>query len=415
MRLPPLLSALLVIAPLYALGTKSDTKKITDNYCQKVKAEQFCMDYSVTYPVVRTGDPRLDDTINATIAKHIPRTDARAYITDYLSDNGEFFGSPGHSDETEITLLSLTPRTFTLTVSNSSYTGGAHGNFGSVSYNYDRENGRILTFDDLFGNENNESVRAIAERHYRQSEGMMPGEELTTTQGWFNNEFILSQSIAVGEDGLHLDYNPYEIKPYAAGSTQIVVPYAKLAPLIAEGSYLAPMLRDTGSLPEESGHISRSFTDDYSGRIDIDATLLAGNRVELTVTAKNLTDYTTGGISLSFPELYDEFLLLERDRGDFKDLTLYPVGSRLFYVPTRKTIRSRYLLLEGDSKGWRKGVSKSFTVVMQMPRGMSELYINARTAFRQQKDIISMPSYGAEDQQGFANYRMRVPLRGSAR
>lgn len=408
--------AFFLLVTLYAntaqIGAfRQDTKSIEDNFCKQLKNEQkFCMEYKVEYPIVSGSDMKVVDAINTAIKKQIPTsTDAQKYVTNYLKENnGEAFSS-GHSDETKIKILSITARTFTLVVSSSSYTGGAHGIYGSSSYNYDKYTGEPISLDGLFRPNYKESFRVIAERVYRDQNGLMPHDDLVKTQDWFNNKFVLPESIGLGSDGLHLDYMPYEIKAFAFGITSFVIPYDLLTPIAKPNSYLRPLI-NSSSASSKSNNIEKVFDQSYEATINFKAKLLSNHRLQIDVDTTNLTSYRSGGLSLSFPQLKYKNAVIHKEQRGFNKINIYPVGSRLYYAPTKKTIRGQYLLVESDSKKWHKNQAKSISLILTIPRDLDNLYINIRAAFRKKRNIIAVPYSGAEDQQGFHNYRIKIPM-----
>jgi len=405
-----IIALLLFVNILYANSVESSIKKLEDNFCKQLpNAKKFCMEYKVEYPVVYSQDENLARNINRAIQRLIPTLNAKKYIAEYLKEtNGEVF-STGHSDETKITLLAVTDRTFTLDVSNSSYTGGAHGLYGSLAYNYDKYTGATLKLDDIFIPSYKESLRAIAEQEYRRQNGIMPLESLTQ-HDWFENKFILPASIGLGSDGLHLEYVPYEIKAYAFGTTSLVVPYHLLGSIIKANSYLTPLAGNRVQQPER-GSVNKTFSEEQQAMMNIRAKVLSYNRVQIDVDVTNLTHYNNGGISLSFPQLTHRNTLISKDQRGLEKVILYPVGSRLYYAPTRKTIRSQYILIEGDTKSWYKNQTKSISLTLEVPSYIENLYINARAAFRQRRDIIAIPYHGVDGQQGFGNYRIQIPMK----
>jgi len=402
--------AFFFVTVLQANSIETSIKKLEDNFCRELpSAKKFCMDYKVEYPVVYSQDENLARNINSAIKKHIPTINAQKYIADYLQEtNGEVFSS-GHSDETKITLLAVTDRTFTLDVSSSSYTGGAHGNYGSLAYNYDKYTGESIKLEDMFVAHYKESLRVIAEQEYRRQNGIMSHESLTA-HDWFENKFILPASIGLGSDGLHLEYAPYEIKAYAAGTTSLVVPYHLLASISKANSYLTPLVGNRVAQPER-GSVNKTFNEEQQAMMNIRAKVLSYNRVQIDVDVTNLTHFSRGGISLSFPQLTHRNVLISKEQRGLDKLTLYPVGSRLYYAPTRRTIRSQYILIEGDTKSWYQNQTKSISLTLDVPAYIQNLYINARATFSQRRDIIAIPYHGVDGQQGFGNYRIQIPMK----
>ncbi len=404
----------LLFGMLQANAIESSIKKIEDNFCKRLPNNKiFCMDYKVEYPLVHSHDKQLATNINNAIRKHIPAINAQKYIAKYLQEtNGEVF-SVGHTDNTKITLLAVTKSTFSLDIAGNSYTGGAHGNYGSLAYNYDRYTGKYLSLEDLFLPYYKETLRAIAEKVYREQNHLTPYDSLQSKQGWFENKFVLPASIGLGYDGLHLTYSPYEIKAYAAGSTSFVVPYYLLAPILKPNSALSSLVGiiDTNTPHRTKNTITKTFKQNKHATIRFKAKVLSRNRVQIDVSMTNHTRYHSGGLSLSFPQLTRRGKLVHKKNRGFDKIALYPSKSRLYYAPTKRTIRSQYMLVESDTNNWSKDQTKSVSLTLDIPSYIESFYINARGTLSQNRNIVPIPHNGIEGQQGFGNYRIEIPMR----
>lgn len=108
------------------------------------------------------------------------------------------------------------------------YSGGAHPNHATRYVNYDRATGHRLTLADLFQPDFEKTLTGIAERHFRQQEGLKPGQSLKEDYFFENGTFRLNDNFTLTATGLKFLYNPYEIKPYAAGETELEVPFSEL-------------------------------------------------------------------------------------------------------------------------------------------------------------------------------------------
>ncbi len=404
----------LFLGTLELNAIESSTKKLEDTFCKQLKNnKKFCMEYKVEYPLVYSQDTQLARNINNAISKHIPVLNAQKYISNYLQETeGEVFSS-GHSDETTITLLAVTKSTFSLDISGSSYTGGAHGNYGSLAYNYDRYTGELLQLKNIFKPYYEETLRAIAEQVYREKNNLTPYDNLQDKQGWLENKFVLPASIGLGADGLHLNYSPYEIKPYVAGTTSFVVPYYLLAPIAKANSVLSTLIpRIDVTIPHKTKNtISKTFNHNKHASIRLKAKVLSPHRVQIDVSMTNHTRYHTGGLSLSFPQLTRRGTLVDKKTRGFNKVTLYPPKSRLYYAPTKRTIRSQYMLVESDTNNWSKDQTKSVSLTLDIPSYIESFYINVRGSLSQNRNIVAVPHKGIEGQQGFGNYRIEIPMR----
>jgi len=384
-------------------------KTLKKEYCQKTKHDgMLCMYYQISYPVLLKGN---NDTLATRIEEKIKpfiqsynRTDPEEEVREFLKEDG--YETPGTWEHTtQVELFASTPKSFTLSVSESSYTGGAHGNYTTSFVNYNREDGKKIMLKDLFTEGYEAKLDKIAERYYKTYNGLKPDANLTDA-GWFENRFVLADTFAITPKGLYFLYNPYEIKPYSEGVTTLLLPYDKLAEIIKPGSFIAP-------LATKNSIQSATFRQENMGKITVKSTLTAPHQVKLEVNMKNLSYHQRGWLSLSFPQLRSKKSIQRLKGRGFKTVHAYGKGSRIYHTQLRKAVRSHYLLVEGEARKWKKGESRSVTLLLNLPAGMQDLFVDARGSFKEKgKTAVSFPEIydGVEGQQGFGNYRIRIGL-----
>jgi len=390
---------------------KSSTETKIDSFCAKpINQENFCMEYKTSYPIVSSPDKYLQKEINKAIKSHIKTTNAKKYVLDYLEEmRGKVF-SMGHSEENNIKILSVTKQTFTLSINNYNYSGGAHGNYGEIFENYDRKTGNILNLDQLFIPNYQEKFTKIANKVYRDSNGIMPNESLSKTMGWFEDNFILPSEIGIVENGLLLEYNPYEIRAYVYGPTSLLIPFSKLSTIVSKNSPIANLV-SSAPLDRKSKNINKTFGEDESSQIRIKTTLISKNRLKIFIAIKNISDYKKGGLSISFPQLTSKKSVINKRASGFRRISLYPKASSIYNINEKKLIKAKYLLVEADTNRWKKGKWNDMTIILKLPSSLKTLYLNARATFSYKKDIKKIPNYnGVEGQQGFNNYRLAIPI-----
>lgn len=125
-----------------------------------------------------------------------------------------------------------------------SFTGGAHPNSFVYYYNFDIRTAGELALDDLFIENYRPALDSIAEEHFRSYHELGPEEDIEEAGFWFEGgHFRVNDNFLIETDGLRFYFNPYEVAPYAAGPTEITVPYADLEGLVLEDGPLAPFVR----------------------------------------------------------------------------------------------------------------------------------------------------------------------------
>ena len=110
-----------------------------------------------------------------------------------------------------------------------SYTGGAHGNLEITCLNYDLRTGRRLDLADLF----KDPEKAL------QLMSAWSQKELARSLGEDTDEDMIRDGVApdlrnfanltLTPQGLRIEFQPYQVAPWAAGPQRVDMPLAELA------------------------------------------------------------------------------------------------------------------------------------------------------------------------------------------
>lgn len=123
----------------------------------------------------------------------------------------------------------------------SDYAGGAHGNT-SISYiNYNPKTNQPIVLDSLILPNKKADLLKLAEGIFRKNEHMSATEPLDKRYFFTNGKFSLPAAFYVSDKGLTFLYNPYEIKAYAEGTTELVIPFAALSDIAKPQTILTPI------------------------------------------------------------------------------------------------------------------------------------------------------------------------------
>ena len=100
-------------------------------------------------------------------------------------------------------------------------TGGAHGNMNITLYNFDGQDGDLLTLDDIVKDQDalTEFVRPYFEKAIKEKRSS------NIEEYFFDEGFHLPANIGLNDDGVLFLYNIYEIGPYAFGMTEFTIPF----------------------------------------------------------------------------------------------------------------------------------------------------------------------------------------------
>lgn len=118
------------------------------------------------------------------------------------------------------------------------YKGGAHANILFTYFNYNPKTYQTITLDSLITTDGMPKLRSVAENIFRKNEHLAPDANLSEGYFFADGVFSLAETFTVTREGIKFLYNPYEIKPYAAGTTELTVPFSKIKDIMKESSIL---------------------------------------------------------------------------------------------------------------------------------------------------------------------------------
>ncbi|KEQ29626.1 DUF3298 and DUF4163 domain-containing protein [Pedobacter antarcticus] len=130
------------------------------------------------------------------------------------------------------------PNYLSLKFTYSEYKGGAHPNTLFSYLNYNPQSGKVITLDSLVKTDSKTQLVAVAEKIFRKNEKLSTTASLSDGYFFDGGKFALAQTFTLTPDGLMFLYNPYEIKPYAAGVTELIIPYSQIKEFLKPASVL---------------------------------------------------------------------------------------------------------------------------------------------------------------------------------
>lgn len=180
-------------------------------------------------------------TITATYgdAEPYPNVEAlmQSFIDDYrrLKESQPSYEHPWFL-ERKIFVLHNTPEILSLSLSERTFTGGAHGMATVTFTNLSPRTGETLGLGDVLVEGYQQTLLPKAEAKFREAREIQDGMSLTDAGFTFfeDGAFHLSENFALTDDGLAFYYNVYDVAPYALGPTEIVLGYDELEGLLKE-------------------------------------------------------------------------------------------------------------------------------------------------------------------------------------
>ncbi|MBC8986774.1 DUF3298 domain-containing protein [Pedobacter sp. N36a] len=120
------------------------------------------------------------------------------------------------------------------------YAGGAHPNSVMVYWNIHPKTLQEITLESLINEGSMPQLVAIAEKIFRKNEKLSPTASLKDNYFFENDKFDLNRNFTITKEGLKFLYNPYEIKAYAYGSTELIIPFSDLKTIARPNTLLSP-------------------------------------------------------------------------------------------------------------------------------------------------------------------------------
>ncbi|MBM3161794.1 MAG: DUF3298 and DUF4163 domain-containing protein [Chlorobi bacterium] len=214
-------------------------------------SETYCR---IAYPVFSGGDAAavVNRTIEAWIADSTALHPAEGYsgqrTPEALADNflKDFevysketdMGLP-YQFELQGSIVLNNARQLTVQLSSYAYTGGAHGMNTTTFFVFDAATGKRLFIDDVFVPGFKNRLNALIEARFREDKGLSPTDPLDGEKGGlFENRIAFTTNFGLTDKGVSFLYNPYEIAPYAAGSTEIELRFEDLKGLLKPEYFL---------------------------------------------------------------------------------------------------------------------------------------------------------------------------------
>jgi hypothetical protein len=211
----------------------------------KLKNESTC-DYSIA-----TIWPKENNTLSKEIKKEVSsllgskttvtnpeslmNTEKNKFISSWQKDNNKL--TPKDASEMGLSLTATqdekimvmyeNPATITLADYSSEYSGGAHNNYATTLICINKKSGRKLSLTDVLTTEGIKLLPAFLDRVARLQYGITNQKPLD--QNYFLVHVIKpSTSFYTTSQGIGFLYAPYEIKSFADGEVNLLVPYSVL-------------------------------------------------------------------------------------------------------------------------------------------------------------------------------------------
>ncbi|HEY8938116.1 MAG TPA: DUF3298 domain-containing protein [Cyclobacteriaceae bacterium] len=200
-----------------------------------------CASYTIEYPVFTGLDNVVNDSLKIKMAEAVdtdnPENDTlsfeatgRSFIEDYESTKDEFPDvNIGWFYKASVTVNILSDTLISLTASNESFTGGAHGSYGTYFINLEPSTGKSITLHDVLKPGYEDTLHKLGEEEFKKSVQIDDSTSYADIGFEFpDDQFQLNDNYGFTNKGIRFVFNVYEIGPYALGSREVFIPYDKI-------------------------------------------------------------------------------------------------------------------------------------------------------------------------------------------
>lgn len=254
----------------------------------------------------------------------------------------------GYTQDLTVSVTRMDDQVLTYKLTAGAYTGGAHGNYGSVAKNYDMTTGELIRFEDL--------AEDISRFHAAALDYMVNLAETPSykerlfepTKADLDSALFQTGSWVFTGSGIRFFSDPYVLGPYSSGEIGFTLPYEKAYEIGLKDTY-----RYTGNFMEERYYTSHYDTDtmenipldgepEYFFDLDGDGTEEGiafygfvydaeneGGKISLFIDGTDWGDMVRAQINTDAGYLEETYLLYDEDPSD--NLTEIAVLSTEFY------------------------------------------------------------------------------------
>ncbi|MCJ8209495.1 DUF3298 and DUF4163 domain-containing protein [Mucilaginibacter sp. RS28] len=218
------------------------------------KPDSACTVVKIKYPVFK-HQAALNDSVRLRLAAFFPlekadtswKVQTEKFMSAYKADKAGSANSdrPGmfYTLESEAVVVRQDSSLTTIQVDGYSYTGGAHGGEFTSFINWNTSEHKNISLDDVLKPDYWAPLNAVAEKLFRKQENLKPDASLKENYFFNDGKFSLNHNYLITPVGIRFLYNQYEIKPYAAGQTDLLIPYHNIKSLLKPGTVVSQYIK----------------------------------------------------------------------------------------------------------------------------------------------------------------------------
>jgi hypothetical protein len=215
------------------------------------KPDSTCTAVKINYPIFDG-----QDTLNSLVSDKLvnlfgadePGIELKEYVDHFLSSYNAFKKRDKRSKvfftlNSRAKVLRQDSNLTTLEISGYTFRGGAHGSSITTFINWNTKTQKSIALSEIFIANYKANLTAIADTIFRKEEKLTATASLSEDYFFKDSKFALNNNFSITPLGLKFLYNQYEIKPYAAGQTELFIPYAKIRSLLKPNTVITQYLK----------------------------------------------------------------------------------------------------------------------------------------------------------------------------
>ncbi len=224
-----------IIYLLFTSFSKAETDSLT------IIRHEFYQSTEDTSAYVRIIYPQIAGLRNSAIQNKINsflKTEfmqANSWFEDFIADTdyiSEFPPDWAFSFECDFRITYNSNEILSLVLDYYEFTGGAHGNYYSVGYNIRVSDGEPIYLNNIL---KPNSIQALSEFCVEEILDMFDANSLNDA-GFFEDALTISddQDFFITPDDLVIQFDPYEVAPFAMGSIEVKLNFGKIKNILRE-------------------------------------------------------------------------------------------------------------------------------------------------------------------------------------
>jgi putative sterol carrier protein len=136
--------------------------------------------------------------------------------------------SLSEDEETSVGVMYENEYYITLADYNYSFTGGAHGNYGTTLVTINKKNNRLMQLTDILNTQGISRISAYLDKAARLQFDVNNNKPLDQNN-FFVKKITPSKNLYITTTGIGFLYSPYELRSFADGEVNLFVPFTTLA------------------------------------------------------------------------------------------------------------------------------------------------------------------------------------------